>query len=240
MIKVTVWNEFFHERTEAAAAEVYPDGIHNKIKEFLETNEDITVHTATLEEPECGLTEEMLKNTDVLIWWGHMKHGEVPDEIAERVQREVLKGMGFIALHSAHHSKPFRRLMGTTCNLAWREEDRERIWCCKPGHPIAAGVPESFVLENEEMYSEPFGIPNPDDVIFIGWYAGGEVFRSGCTFTRENGRIFYFQPGHETFKAFYNENVQKIITNAVRWAAPVKRDEKLVCPHVTDTAESRN
>ena len=239
MIKVTVWNEFFHEKNEAKAAEVYPDGIHSKIKEFLETNEDITVRTATLDEPECGLTEDVLKNTDVLIWWGHMKHRDVPDEIADRVQKEVLKGMGLIVLHSGHHSKPFRRLMGTTCNLTWREEDRERIWCCKPGHPIAAGVPESFVLQNEEMYSEPFGIPNPDETVFIGWYAGGEVFRSGCTFTRENGRIFYFQPGHETFKAFYNENVQKIITNAVRWAVPVKRTEELVCPHATDTAESR-
>lgn len=239
MIRVTVWNEFIHERSDPEAAAVYPDGIHSVIKSFLEKNEDITVRTATIDEPECGLTEEILKNTDVLLWWGHIGHGKVPDEIAERVQNEVLKGMGFIALHSGHHSKPFKRLMGTSCNLTWRGHDRERIWCCNPGHPIAKGVPESFVLQNEEMYSEPFGIPNPDDVVFMGWYAGGEVFRSGCTFTRERGRIFYFQPGHETFRAFYNENVIKIITNAVRWAAPVSRTDELVCPGVTDTAESR-
>ena len=169
----------------------------------------------------------------MLIWWGHMAHHKVPDEIAINVRNEVLMGMGFICLHSAHHSKPFKLLMGTTCNLSWRENgDMERIWTVNPAHPISKGIGRYFELEHVETYAEPFGIPNPDEVVFMGWYEGGELFRSGCTFHRENGRIFYFQPGHETFPIFYNENVQTIIRNAVYWANPVYRSEELDCPHI--------
>ncbi len=233
MIKVTVWNEFYHEKTEERVADIYPNGIHGAIAEFLQSD-DIVVRTATLEDPECGLTEEVLKDTDVLIWWGHLRHGAVPDEIVERIKANVLMGMGFIALHSAHHSKPFKALMGTSCNLTWREDgDLERIWTINPAHPIAQGVGRYFELDGVETYGEPFGIPNPDEVVFMGWYEGGEVFRSGVTFHRENGKIFYFQPGHETFPIFYNETVQTIIRNAVRWAAPVYRSPELTCPQVT-------
>ena len=233
MIKVTVWNEFYHEKTEERVAAIYPNGIHGAIADFLKSD-DISVRTATLEDPECGLTEEVLKDTDVLIWWGHLRHGAVPDEIVERIKANVLMGMGFIALHSAHHSKPFKALMGTSCNLTWREDgDLERVWTINPAHPIAQGVGRYFELDGVETYGEPFGIPNPDEVVFMGWYEGGEVFRSGVTFHRENGKIFYFQPGHETFPIFYNETVQTIIRNAVRWAAPVYRSPELTCPQVT-------
>lgn len=232
MIRVTVWNEFAHEKTSATVKKIYPNGIHNAIADFLRCD-DITVRTATLDDEECGLTEEVLNETDVLIWWGHMRHNLVPDEVAIRVQKAVLKGMGFIGLHSAHHSKPFKLLMGTTCNLSWREDgDMERIWTINPAHPIAQGIGRYFELEHEETYAEPFNIPNPDEIIFMGWYEGGELFRSGCTYTRENGKIFYFQPGHESFPTFYNENVQTIIRNAVRWVAPVYRIEALVCPNI--------
>lgn len=232
MIRVTVWNEFAHEKNSEKVKAIYPNGIHNAIADFLRSDE-IEVRTATLDDEECGLTEEVLKNTDVLIWWGHMKHKDVPDEIAFRVRDEVLKGMGFIGLHSAHHSKPFRYLMGTSCNLSWRENgDMERIWTVKPAHPIAQGIGRYFELPHVETYAEPFGIPEPDEVVFMGWYEGGEVFRSGCTFHRENGKIFYFQPGHESFPIFYDENVQTIIRNAVYWTKPVIHDEELVCPHV--------
>ena len=233
MLRVTIWNEYAHEKTDERVREVYPGGIHNAIADFLRSD-DIEVRTATLDDEECGLTEEVLKNTDVLIWWGHMKHHMVPDEVAARVRDEVLKGMGFIGLHSAHHSKPFRMLMGTSCNLSWREDgDMERIWTINPAHPIAQGIGRYFELPHVETYAEPFGIPEPDEVIFMGWYDGGEVFRSGCTFHRENGRIFYFQPGHETFPIFYDENVQTIIRNAVYWAKPILRLEKLECPHIS-------
>lgn len=232
MIRVTVWNEFAHEKTSATVKKIYPNGIHNAIADFLRCD-DITVRTATLDDEECGLTEEVLNETDVLIWWGHVRHNLVPDEVALRVKNAVLKGMGFIGLHSAHHSKPFRLLMGTTCNLSWREDgDMERIWTINPAHPIAQGIGRYFELEHEETYAEPFSIPNPDEIIFMGWYEGGELFRSGCTYTRENGKIFYFQPGHESFPTFYNENVQTIIRNAVRWVAPVYRSEALVCPNI--------
>lgn len=237
MIKVTVWNEYRHERQPGRAAETYPQGIHSCIKEFLGKEEDITVRTATLDEPECGLTQEVVDDTDVMLWWGHMAHNEVPEEIVDRVQKAVLKGMGLIVLHSGHHSKVFRRLMGTTCDLRWRDNDRERVWCCNPAHPIAAGIPEYFELENEEMYGEHFTIPNPDELIFMGWFAGGEVFRSGCTFTRGCGKIFYFQPGHEEYPTYYNETIQKIILNAVHWAVPTYRLADTQCIHSTDIPE---
>lgn len=233
MIKVTVWNEFYHERSEESVRAVYPDGIHNTIAGFLKSD-NISVRTATLDQPECGLTQEVLDDTDVLIWWGHMKHGDVPDDVANRVADSVRKGMGMIFLHSAHHSKPFKLLMGTTCNLCWREDgDFERIWVTDPAHPIAKGLGRYFELPHEETYAEPFDIPAPDRLVFTGWYEGGEVFRSGCCYIRGNGRIFYFQPGHETFPTFHNETVQHIIRNAVEWANPVHRIDELTCPMVT-------
>lgn len=229
-MKVTVWNENQHEKKDPIVLEYYPGGLHGYIANFLKCD-DVEVRTATLDDPECGLTEEVLADTDVLVWWGHRAHDQVPDEVVDRVQKYVLSGMGLVVLHSGHHSKIFRRLMGTTCNLKWRDNTRERIWTVMPNHPIAAGVPETFVLEPEEMYGESFDIPNPDDIIFMGWFNGGEVFRSGCTWTRGHGRIFYFQPGHETNRSFQNENVQLIIKNAVKWACPVKKNIPLVCPH---------
>ena len=233
MIRVTVWNEFFHEQHHEAAKAVYPEGIHKVIADFLGAEEDITVRTATLEEPNCGLSEEILNDTDVLLWWGHMKHKDVPDEVAEMVQNAVLKGMGIIFLHSGHHSKPFKRLMGTPANLCWREDgDLERVWLVNPAHPIAKGLPMYFELEHEETYGEPFDIPEPDELVFIGWFEGGEVFRSGCCYRRGQGKIFYFQPGHETFPTYYNHQVQTVIKNGVRWAYPDRRIDDLVAPHV--------
>lgn len=218
MIRVTVWNEYLHEVNQPEVAAIYPDGIHSCIKAFLEANPEITVKTATLAMENHGLTEKILNETDVLIWWGHMAHNKVSDEIAQLVQKHVLAGMGLVALHSAHHSKPMKLLMGTTLNLKWRHGDRERVWCINPSHPIAKGVPEQFVLEKEEMYGEPFDIPEPDETVFMGWFAGGEVFRSGVTFRRGKGRIFYFQPGHEEYPIYHDKNVQRVIENAVFWA----------------------
>lgn len=233
MIKVTVWNEFVHEKADENVKKVYPEGIHKAIADFLGKEEDIVVRTATLDDEECGLTKEVLDDTDVLIWWGHIAHDKVPDEVAQRVQDAVLKGMGMIFLHSAHHSKPFKKLMGTTCNLHWRENgDLERVWVVDPGHPITQGIDAYFEIPHEEMYGEPFGIPEPQKLVFLGWYEGGEVFRSGCCYIRENGKIFYFQPGHETYPIFYMPEVQLIIKNAVRWAKPDYRAKELVCPMV--------
>lgn len=232
MINVTVWNEFFHEQNEENVKKIYPNGIHGAIKDFLQC-EDISVTTSTFYDEEFGLSEELLKKTDVLIWWSHKKNRDLPDEIASRVQNFVLCGMGIIFLHSAHFSKPFKLLMGTSCTLSWREDgDSERIWVATPSHPIAKGLAKYFDIKSDETYCEPFGIPNPDETVFLGWYDGGEVFRSGCTFYRENGRIFYFQPGHETYPVFYDKNVQTIIKNAVFWANPVRKVDSIPCPKV--------
>jgi trehalose utilization protein len=223
MLRVTVWNEFRHEQNpNHPASAIYPEGLHAPIACYLGEQEGMQSRTATLDEPEHGLTEAVLAETDVLTWWGHMAHREVRDEVVERVHARVLQGMGLICLHSAHFSKLFRKLMGTTCNLKWREADeKERFWVIERGHPIAAGLGERFELDREEMYGEPFDIPAPDTLVFISWFPGGEVFRSGCCYHRGNGKIFYFRPGHESYPTYHNETVLRVIANAVRWAAPV-------------------
>ena len=221
-IQVTVWNEYRHEKTDKAVAELYPHGIHGQIAAFLGANPDIDTRTATLDEPEHGLTEKVLDNTDVLLWWGHMAHQEVEDEIVDRVQQRVLNGMGLIVLHSAHFSKIFRRLMGTNCSLKWREMgERERLWIVDPGHPIAQGLGDYFEVPHTEMYGEFFDIPKPDELVFISWFQGGDVFRSGCAYHRGKGKVFYFRPGHETLPIYYQKEIQTVLTNAVRWAAPI-------------------
>lgn len=222
-MNVTVWNENRHEQQNPVVREIYPKGIHGAIASFLE--EAFNVRTATLDEPEHGLTQEVLDGTDVLIWWGHLAHGEVSDEVVERVKQRILDGMGLIVLHSGHFSKIFKTLMGTSCDLKWREADeKERIWIVDPSHPIAEGIGESIELEKEEMYGEHFDIPAPDQLVMVSWFEGGEVFRSGCTYQRGNGKIFYFRPGHETYPTYYHKDVQKVIENAVKWAAPVNRN----------------
>ena len=223
MIRVTVWNEYIHEREYENIRRVYPDGIHGCICDFLEKEEGMQVRCATLDMPECGLSEELLCGTDVLIWWGHAAHEKVSDEAAARVAAHVRRGMGLIALHSAHFCKPLKLLLGTSMTLKWKECDRERLFTVAPSHPIAEGVPESFSLEKEELYCEYFDIPKPDDVVFEGWYESGAVFRSGVTFTRGNGRMFYFQPGHEEYPTYYEPVIRRVIVNAVRWARPVNR-----------------
>jgi len=223
-INVTVWSEYRHEKQNPKVAAIYPQGIHETIAGFLRAAPDLGVRTATLDEPEHGLTEAVLAGTDVLIWWGHKAHQEVQDAVVARVQRRVLEGMGLVVLHSAHYSKIFKALMGTTCSLKWREaSDKERLWNVCPSHPITQGLGEYFEIPAEEMYGEPFGIPTPDELLFISWFSGGEVFRSGATWRRGHGRVFYFRPGHETYPTYHQPQVQQVITNGVRWARPTVR-----------------
>jgi len=232
-IKVTVWNEYRHEKRSEHIAKIYPEGIHGAIANYLKQDQELEVRTATLDEEDHGLTDEVLNNTDVLIWWGHVAHHEVRDDIVEKIHKRVLCGMGFIALHSAHLSKPFVRLMGTSCTLKWREiGENERLWVVEPSHPIAEGIGEYIDIEHEEMYGERFDIPAPDTLVFIGWFKGGEVFRSGCCYHRGNGKVFYFQPGHESFPIYYNPDILRIIKNAVKWARPIKMLSELTCPNV--------
>lgn len=221
-IRVTVWNEYRRERDVEPYRSVYPEGIHGAIARGLRENEDLIVRTATLDQPDNGLPEALLMETDVLIWWGHSAHEEVSDATVNRVHGRVLHGMGLIVLHSGHFSRIFKRLMGTSCNLIWRVADEmERIWVVDPAHPIARGLDRFIEIEREEMYGEYFDIPAPDELVFVSWFPGGEVFRSGCCYTRGSGKVFYFRPGHESYPTYYHEDIKRIITNAARWAAPI-------------------
>jgi trehalose utilization protein len=232
-IRVTVWNEYTDDQKGPEVAAVYPDGMHKTIADFLNRDGDIFAGVSVLADNEQGLSEQVLENTDVLIWWAHCHHGDVQDYLAKRVINHVQRGMGIIFLHSAHQSKPFIGLLGSSGRLGWREaNEKSRIWNVSPAHPIARDIPQHFLLDREEMYSEPFGIPEPDTTVFISWFEGGNVFRSGVTFHREFGKIFYFQPGHETFPIYHNPMVQKVITNAVKWAKPKIRVNSLDCPQM--------
>jgi len=227
-IRAVVWGENVHEHKNKIVAGVYPKGMHQAIADGLNQDPDIQATTATLQEAEHGLPLARLQETDVLLWWGHAAHKDVSDEVVERVAEAVWSGMGLIVLHSGHFSKIFKRLMGAPCNLTWREAgERERLWVTSRNHPIAAGLPDHFELENEEMYGEPFGVPEPLETVFVSWFQGGEVFRSGAAYHRGAGKIFYFRPGHETYPTYYNQEILRVLANAVRWAAPVRRPERM-------------
>ncbi len=228
-LNVVVWNENIHDRRDAKVKEIYPKGIHGTIADFLSEDKRLTVSTATMDQDQHGLSDAKLDACDVLIWWGHIGHDQVEDFIIDRVQERVLAGMGLIVLHSAHMSKIFKRLMGTTGYLSWREDgEREKIWVVDPSHAIAHGIGSSFELQEEEMYGEYFDIPRPDELVFISSFAGGEVFRSGCCWQRGHGKIFYFRPGHETFPSYHDLNVQLVIKNAVWWSKPrLRQTEQL-------------
>jgi trehalose utilization protein len=235
MVRVTVWGENVHERNEPAVRAIYPDGMHATIAAALDSllGDRVRVRTATLDQPEHGLTAQVLEETDVLTWWGHAAHDEVDDAIVARVHDAVLGGMGLLALHSAHYAKIFKRLLGTSCSLRWRNDgERELVWTVAPSHPIAAAVPHPIVLDAHEMYGEHFDIPAPDELVFISSFAGGEVFRGGCCFTRGAGRIFYFSPGDQEYPVYHHPAIQQVLANAVLWAAPRTRGP------VPDAAES--
>ena len=264
MIRVTLWNEFAQEigvlpreltpelndeeyaHMEAFTKsriekikEVYPKGLMGTLAEALAADEELEITQTTLFDKDFGLSDELLAKTDVLVWWSHILQNAVPDELAFKIVERVQKGMGFVPLHSAHKSKPFLYLLGTSGCLKWREDEFCRVWTVDPSHPIAKGIPEFFELENEEMYGEPFDIPKPDDNIFISWYRGGELFRSGCTWQRGYGKIFYFQPGHETSPNLHNPYVQQIIRQGIHWTAPRTWREKLDCPNILTPPEAK-
>lgn len=232
--RIIVWGENVHERENAVVREIYPQGMHSAIADALNEDDGLNATTATLQEPEHGLPQSRLDSCDVLFWWGHAAHGDVDDVVVDRVVEAVWAGMGLVVLHSGHFAKVFKRLMGTPCSLTWREAgERERLWVTNPRHPIAAGLPQSFELEHEEMYGEPFAIPEPLETVMIGWFQGGEVFRSGVTYRRGAGNIFYFQPGHETYPTYYDPTIRQVLRNAAHWAASDQ-------PRLADPSEAPN
>ena len=229
-LRVLVWGENRHEKRDANVAKIYPDGMHTTIREGIEEHlgSRAVVSTVTLDDDEHGLTEEVLKSTDVLVWWGHAAHAEVADEVVDRVHRHVLAGMGLVVLHSGHWSKIFVKLMGTTCTLRWRsEQDREIVWTVAPTHPIAEGVSHPFIIPQQEMYGEYFDIPTPDELIFLSTFSGGEVFRSGCTFRRGHGKIFYFSPGDQDYPVYFHKDVRRVIANGVEWVKTDRPERSL-------------
>ena len=237
-MKITVWNEFAHEKSDPAVKAIYPDGIHAVIASFLR-DAGYEVRTATLDDPECGLTDEVLDDTDVLFWWGHMRHGDVPDSVVNRVYKHVIGGMGMVVLHSGHASKIFQKLMGTPSGeLKWRESgDKEILWVIEQGHPITRGIGEKIILEHEETYGEHFLVPQPDELVFISWFTGGEVFRSGCVYKRGRGKIFYFRPGHESVPTYHNPQVQKVLVNAAAYVYTPKAEAPYQYGWVKPTVE---
>ncbi|MBQ3637482.1 MAG: ThuA domain-containing protein [Clostridia bacterium] len=237
-MKITVWNEFAHEKSDPAVKAIYPDGIHQVVAGFLR-EAGYEVRTATLDDPECGLTDEVLDDTDVLFWWGHMRHGDVPDAVVSRVYRHVIAGMGMVVLHSGHASKIFQKLMGTPSGeLKWRESgDKEILWVIEQGHPITRGIGEKIILEHEETYGEHFLVPQPDELVFISWFTGGEVFRSGCVYKRGRGKIFYFRPGHESVPTYHNPDVQKVLVNAAAYVYTPKAEAPYQYGWVKPTVE---
>ncbi len=237
-MKITVWNEFAHEKSDPAVKAIYPDGIHAVIAKFLR-EAGYEVRTATLDDPECGLTEEVLNDTDVLFWWGHMRHGDVPDSVVSRVYKHVIGGMGMVVLHSGHASKIFQKLMGTPSGeLKWRESgDKEILWVIEQGHPVTRGIGEKIILEHEETYGEHFLVPQPDELVFISWFTGGEVFRSGCVYKRGRGKIFYFRPGHESVPTYHNPDVQKVLVNAAAYVYTPKAEAPYQYGWVKPTVE---
>jgi len=229
--RVVVWNEFVHEtRGDETVLAHYPDGIHAVVAAGLREllGDEVDVSTATLAEPEHGLTEERLAETDVLLWWGHIAHDQVSDEVVERVVRHVQSGMGIIVLHSGHYSKPFTRLLGTTCSLRWRNAaERELVWTVAPTHPIAEGVPDPLVIPEQETYGEYFDVPTPDELIFLSTFTGGEVFRSGATWRRGLGKLFYFSPGDQEYPVYHQAEIRRVLANGVRWARPTQPRREL-------------
>jgi trehalose utilization protein len=240
-IRVLVWDE---DATHVSAG-VYPENIRGAVADGLIElgGERVRVRTASLADPEQGLSAAALAATDVLIWWGHVRHSEVADDAVGRIVEHVCRrGLGFIALHSAHYSKPFKQILNCTGHLkgGWREDEQpEEIRVCAPHHPITHGV-HDFALAQEEMYGAPFDVPPPAAVVLQSFFpAGGEYFPSGLIWTVGTGvdrtfasgpgrgigqgegigRVFYFRPGHESVPTYFNLDVRRILYNGVRWAA---------------------
>ncbi len=221
-MRVTLFTEYNDSMVDDEARVSYPEGMNAALEAFLKTENEVTTIVHSKDDDGSALTEEILKNTDVLVWWGHWYHGGVSDRVVDMVVDFVNRGMGFIALHSAHESKPFRRLVGTSGALSWREMgENERLWVIEHAHPITKGIDKYIDIPHEEMYGEPFSIPAPDELLFISWFRGGEVMRSGCVFNRGYGKIFFFRPGHETLPTYLIPEIQRVVLNAVKYVAPV-------------------
>ncbi len=214
-LRVRVWCE------GTAPRSVYPDDVDGALGEDLTRREGLTVHRARLNDPDAGLSDAALDATDCLIWWGRLRHGDVPDDRARAVVERVKAGrLGFVALHASFASKPFQTLMGTPCEPeAWRNDGSpEHVVVQEPNHPLARGI-QPFTIPQSIMYAEPFAVPKPEAVVLVSSWGQGETFRSGLTWTVGQGRVVYFRPGHDAFPVLFHPSVRQVIANAVQWAS---------------------
>ncbi len=235
-MKVTIVCEYNSSMDSLEGKKAYPNGMGNCLKDFLQSAyDDVTLITYD-DKGADELTDDIIEKTDVMFWWGHWYHGAILEELADKIVSRVQRGMGMVFLHSAHMSKPFKKLIGSTGTLKWREVgEHERLWCVDMSHPIAEGLGEYIDIPQEEMYGEPFDIPKPDELVYIGWFQGGEVFRGGCVFKRGRGKFFYFNPGHETYPTYRILKIQKLLIQACEYVAPkTPIIDKLECPNVPE------
>lgn len=216
---VLVWSE------ETVHDDVYPNDINSAVAEHLNEHPEFVAQAVHIDEPDQGVSEDRLEWADALVWWGHARHDDVREETVDRVEEYVTEeGVGFLALHSAHYALTFKRLVGASGDLGevrWEDippGETEELEVVDPDHPIAAGV-EDFTLPEVEMFGEPFDVPEPDDVVLHSTFPEGGEFRSLCTFTFGAARGAYFRPGHEEFRIYHDENVRRVVANAVRWVA---------------------
>ena len=220
--RVVVWSE------GTAPKNVYPQDINAAIAEGLKPLKGWDIVTASINDPDQGLPEDMLNSASVLIWWGHQKHGAVSDALVDRIVKRVRDGgMGFIATHSAHYSKPLKAILGTPCGWKYYIDDGARVDLVvkAPSHPIALGV-KNFTLPHTERYGDPFEVPTPETVVFDGIYTlpngAAENAQQGMVWTVGKGRVFYFQPGHESYPIYFQDEIRHIFRNGVQWCASRK------------------
>lgn len=219
-MRILIYNEGRDERNKPEVLTIYPKEIGGALSHIVSQipNSEI-IDILSMYNVKEKLTNNLLESVDLLLYWSHGGNSQFPDELAKLIQDHVLRGMGFVVLHSAIGSKPFKALMGTTCSIHYRHDDFERMTCCNPLHPIAAGLPLHIELDKEESYGEYIDVPKPDDIIYLGWFDSGEVCRSVMTWTRGYGKVVFIQPGHETNSSYHNPYIQKLIVNSCIWAS---------------------
>ncbi len=212
-LRVRVWCE------GTAPRAVYPQDIDGAVAAHLGKSPGVKVERARLTDPSAGLADAALDATDVLIWWGHIRHDAVPDDRAQAVIRRVRAGkLGLVALHSSCASKPFKGLMGMSCEPGgWREDGRpEHVKIAAPDHPIARGV-APFTIPRSDMFAEPFDVPAPETVVLVSSWDRGETLRSGLTWSVDKGRVAFLRTGHDAFPVLFHPAVRQLLANASQW-----------------------
>jgi trehalose utilization protein len=240
-VRVLLWSEQTEPR------DVYPTGISGALADHLNQHKEFEAKTAKLDDPDAGVGEAALAETDVLVWFGHKKHGAVPDDAVERVVKHIReRGMGFVGLHSTHFAKPLKKALNDTG--AWSSYKNfgqpEQMWVVLPKHPIAKGL-KDFTIPKEEIYTEPFEVPEPEAVIVEGTWPSGHRNRECMVWTLDKGRFVYIRAGHEDYPIYFMPEMQTLVRNGVLWAAkktnaPKKLARREAGPPATATGPAKD